>query len=339
MAFNFGFKKKRDQRPMTISQEKRKADENRQRGEQIRASLEILDAKLIRKAAQNTEGGISGEKLEQYHKALQEMEKKLDEQKASVLDTVVIDSIIGEFIDQMADALVKDNKETADRLMAGLSYGISKGREEINMADPEATKKAMDARREILYRYQQIIRFSAHIDDLDRSIQRQKADIDQTVEAYKVRHEKLKEKYFKDAIAEYKKRLSRFAKVSIVQVPDEKAPEKFSVAEDERVKQIEGERILSKIKDKEYVYVTAIKGKQRSSEEFAKEIQDLATYGHSDITFVIGGSLGTSDAVNKRGDDLISFGKLTMPHQLMRVVLIEQIYRAFMINSGSPYHK
>lgn len=150
---------------------------------------------------------------------------------------------------------------------------------------------------------------------------------------------KLKEKYFKDAIAEYKKRLSRFAKVSIVQVPDEKAPEKFSAAEDEKVKEIEGQRILSKIKDKEYVYVTAIKGKQRSSEEFAKEIQDLATYGHSDITFVIGGSLGTSDAVNKRGDDLISFGKLTMPHQLMRVVLIEQIYRAFMINSGSPYHK
>lgn len=99
------------------------------------------------------------------------------------------------------------------------------------------------------------------------------------------------------------------------------------------------ERILSKIKDKEYVYVTAIKGKQRSSEEFAKEIQDLGTYGHSDITFVIGGSLGTSSAVNKRANDLISFGKLTMPHQLMRVVLIEQIYRAFMINSGSPYHK
>lgn len=150
---------------------------------------------------------------------------------------------------------------------------------------------------------------------------------------------KLKEKYFKDAIAEYQKRLSRFAKVTIVQVPDEKAPEKFSEAEDEKVKEIEGQRILSKIKDKEYVYVTAIKGKQRSSEEFAKEIQDLGTYGHSDITFVIGGSLGTSDAVNKRADDLISFGKLTMPHKLMRVVLIEQIYRAFMINSGSPYHK
>ncbi|KRL88853.1 23S rRNA (pseudouridine(1915)-N(3))-methyltransferase RlmH [Lactobacillus kalixensis] len=150
---------------------------------------------------------------------------------------------------------------------------------------------------------------------------------------------KLKEKYFKDAIAEYEKRLGRFCKFKIIQVPDEKAPEKLSAAQDEQVKEIEGQRILSKIKDKEYVYVTAIKGKQRSSEEFAKEIKDLGTYGHSDITFVIGGSLGTSDAVNKRGNDLISFGKLTMPHQLMRVVLIEQIYRAFMINSGSPYHK
>ena len=150
---------------------------------------------------------------------------------------------------------------------------------------------------------------------------------------------KLKEKYFKDAISEYEKRLSRFAKVKIVQVPDEKAPEKLSQAQDEQVKEIEGQRILSKIKDKEYVFVTAIKGKQRPSEEFAKEISDLATYGHSDITFVIGGSLGTSESVNKRADDLISFGKLTLPHQLMRVVLIEQIYRAFMINSGSPYHK
>ncbi|CCI86032.1 ribosomal RNA large subunit methyltransferase h [Lactobacillus pasteurii DSM 23907 = CRBIP 24.76] len=150
---------------------------------------------------------------------------------------------------------------------------------------------------------------------------------------------KLKEKYFKDAIAEYQKRMSRFAKVEIVQVPDEKAPEKLSPAEMEQVKEVEGERILAKIKDKEYVYVLAIKGKQRASEEFAKEIKDLTTYGHSDLTFVIGGSLGTSPAVNKRADDLFSFGKLTMPHQLMRVVLMEQIYRAFMINTGSPYHK
>lgn len=150
---------------------------------------------------------------------------------------------------------------------------------------------------------------------------------------------KLKEKYFKDGIAEYVKRMSRFAKVKIVQVPDEKAPEKLSPAEMEQVKEIEGKRILDKIKDKEYVYVTAIKGKERSSEAFAKELSNLTTYGHSDIAFVIGGSLGTSDAVNKRADDLISFGKFTMPHQLMRLVLIEQIYRAFMINSGSPYHK
>ena len=150
---------------------------------------------------------------------------------------------------------------------------------------------------------------------------------------------KLKEKYFKDGIAEYVKRMSRFAKVKIVQVPDEKAPEKLSPAEMEQVKEIEGKRILDKIKDKEYVYVTAIKGKEQTSEAFAKELSNLTTYGHSDITFVIGGSLGTSDAVNKRADDLISFGKFTMPHQLMRLVLIEQIYRAFMINSGSPYHK
>lgn len=150
---------------------------------------------------------------------------------------------------------------------------------------------------------------------------------------------KLKEKYFKDGIAEYVKRMSRFAKVKIVQVPDEKSPEKLSPAEMEQVKEIEGKRILDKIKDKEYVYVTAIKGKERTSEAFAKELSNLTTYGHSDITFVIGGSLGTSDAVNKRADDLISFGKFTMPHQLMRLVLIEQIYRAFMINSGSPYHK
>lgn len=150
---------------------------------------------------------------------------------------------------------------------------------------------------------------------------------------------KLKEKYFKDAIAEYQKRLSRFAKIEIVQVPDEKAPEKLSEAQQEQVKELEGDRILSKIKEREYVYVTAIKGKERTSEDFAKELSDLALYGHSDVTFVIGGSLGTSQAVNKRADDLISFGKLTLPHQLMRVVLIEQIYRGFMINNGNPYHK
>ncbi|MCH5461812.1 23S rRNA (pseudouridine(1915)-N(3))-methyltransferase RlmH [Lactobacillus sp. LC28-10] len=150
---------------------------------------------------------------------------------------------------------------------------------------------------------------------------------------------KLKEKYFKQGIAEYAKRLSRFCKFEIVEVPDEKAPESLSDSEMDQVMQKEGERILSKIKDREYVYALAILGKERSSEEFAKEIKDLTTYGHSDITFVIGGSLGLAPEVLKRADTQISFGRFTLPHQLMRLVLTEQIYRAFMINEGSPYHK
>ena len=150
---------------------------------------------------------------------------------------------------------------------------------------------------------------------------------------------KLKEKYFRDGIAEYLKRMDKFAKVTIVEVADEKAPENLSEAEMADVKANEGERILHKIKDKEWVIALAIEGNQRPSEVFAKEIADLGTYGHSDITFVIGGSLGLSPAVMKRANDTLSFGKLTMPHQLMRLVLMEQIYRAFMINIGSPYHK
>lgn len=107
----------------------------------------------------------------------------------------------------------------------------------------------------------------------------------------------------------------------------------------EAVKQKEGERILHKIKDKEYVYALAIEGKERSSEEFAAELEKLGTYGHSDVTFVIGGSLGLSPVVLKRAQTKISFGRFTLPHQLMRLVLTEQIYRGFMINNGSPYHK
>ena len=150
---------------------------------------------------------------------------------------------------------------------------------------------------------------------------------------------KLKEKYLKQGIAEYAKRLGKFCKFEIVEVPDEKAPEKLSAAEMEGVKEKEGERILAKIRDKEYVYALAIEGKERSSEEFAQEIAQLTIYGRSDITFVIGGSLGLSPAVLKRAETKISFGRFTLPHQLMRVVLSEQIYRAFMINNGSPYHK
>lgn len=150
---------------------------------------------------------------------------------------------------------------------------------------------------------------------------------------------KLKEKYFKDGINEYAKRLSRFCKFKIVQVPDEKAPETLSQAEMDDVMDKEGTRILAKIKDREYVIALAIQGEELTSEQFAKKIQDLTTYGHSDITFVIGGSLGLAPKVLKRANFELLFGRFTLPHQLMRLVLTEQIYRAFMINSGSPYHK
>lgn len=150
---------------------------------------------------------------------------------------------------------------------------------------------------------------------------------------------KLKEKYLKQGIAEYAKRLGKFTKFEIIEVPDEKAPEQLSDAEMIQVKEREGERILAKIKDREYVYALAILGKERSSEELAAEIDKLATYGHSDITFVIGGSLGLADVVLQRADTQISFGRFTLPHQLMRLILSEQIYRAYMINAGSPYHK
>lgn len=150
---------------------------------------------------------------------------------------------------------------------------------------------------------------------------------------------KLKEKYLKQGIAEYAKRLGKFTKFEIIEVPDEKAPEQLSDAEMLQVKEREGERILAKIKDREYVYALAILGKERSSEELAAEIDKLATYGHSDITFVIGGSLGLADVVLQRADTQISFGRFTLPHQLMRLILSEQIYRAYMINAGSPYHK
>lgn len=150
---------------------------------------------------------------------------------------------------------------------------------------------------------------------------------------------KLKEKYLKQGIAEYAKRLSKFCKFQIIEVADEKAPESLSEAQMEDVKNKEGERILSKVKDRDYVFTLEIKGKERSSEELSAEIAKLATYGNSDITFIIGGSLGLSSDVMKRSNSAISFGRFTLPHQLMRLVLTEQIYRSFMIQAGSPYHK
>ncbi|WP_078378468.1 23S rRNA (pseudouridine(1915)-N(3))-methyltransferase RlmH [Sutcliffiella halmapala] len=150
---------------------------------------------------------------------------------------------------------------------------------------------------------------------------------------------KLKEKYLKQGIDEYLKRLSAYAKIEVIELADEKAPEQLSDAEMEQVKQKEGERILAKISDDTHVIALAIEGKQRSSEELAKEIDKLATYGKSKIAYVIGGSLGLSNEVMKRSNDTLSFSKMTFPHQLMRLILLEQVYRAFRINRGEPYHK
>lgn len=136
---------------------------------------------------------------------------------------------------------------------------------------------------------------------------------------------KLKEKYLKQGIQEYLKRLSSYAKVEIIELADEKAPENLSESEMEQVKQKEGERILAKISDDTYVIALAINGKQKSSEELAKEIDSLATYGKSKVAFVIGGSLGLSSEVMKRSNAALSFSKMTFPHQLMRLVLVEQI--------------
>lgn len=150
---------------------------------------------------------------------------------------------------------------------------------------------------------------------------------------------KLKEKYLVQGINEYLKRLQSYAKVEMIEVADEKAPENLSEAEMLQVKRKEGERILTKIGDQDHVFVLAIDGKQFSSEAFSKEIEQLGIHGKSQLAFVIGGSLGLSGEVMKRSQQQMSFGKLTYPHQLMRLVLVEQIYRGFRIMRGEPYHK
>ena len=150
---------------------------------------------------------------------------------------------------------------------------------------------------------------------------------------------KLKEKYLKQGIDEYLKRLTAYAKVDIVELPDEKAPETLSDVEMLQIKDKEGERILSKINPDAHVIALAIEGKMKTSEELADTIDKLGTYGKSKITFIIGGSLGLSQEVMKRADEALSFSKMTFPHQLMRLILVEQIYRAYRIIRGEPYHK
>ncbi len=150
---------------------------------------------------------------------------------------------------------------------------------------------------------------------------------------------KLKEKYLKAGIEEYTKRLGSYTKINEIEVADEKAPEQLSEADMEIVKKKEADRILAKISPDAYVIALAIDGKMKTSEQLAKDIESLMTYGRSKIVFVIGGSLGLHDEVLKRSDEKLSFSKMTFPHQLMKLILVEQVYRAFRIMKGEPYHK
>lgn len=150
---------------------------------------------------------------------------------------------------------------------------------------------------------------------------------------------KLKEKYLKQGIDEYLKRLTAYAKINIIELPDEKAPENLSPIQMEQIKKKEGDRILSKISPNAHVIALSIEGTMKSSEELAARLDHLATTGKSKIVFVIGGSLGLSAEVMKRADEALSFSKMTFPHQLMRLILVEQVYRAFRIMKGEPYHK
>ena len=145
---------------------------------------------------------------------------------------------------------------------------------------------------------------------------------------------KVKEKYLRDAIAEYSKRLGRYCKLDIVEVADEKTPEHASDGLERQIKAKEGERIAKHIRDDAFVIALVIEGKQLTA-----KINDLGLHGTSHIQLIIGGSLGLDPAILKRADYLLSFSKMTFPHQLMRVILLEQIYRAYKINAGEPYHK
>ncbi|MCF6461557.1 23S rRNA (pseudouridine(1915)-N(3))-methyltransferase RlmH [Clostridium sp. Cult3] len=150
---------------------------------------------------------------------------------------------------------------------------------------------------------------------------------------------KIKEKYIRDGIKEYIKRLSRYCSIEIVEVEDERAPENLTDREIDIIKGKEGKRIISKISSNSYIIPLDIKGKQMSSEELAGKMEDLMIDGINDLTFIIGGSLGLSDDVLARSHFKLSFSKMTFPHQLMRMILLEQIYRGFRIIRGEPYHK
>lgn len=150
---------------------------------------------------------------------------------------------------------------------------------------------------------------------------------------------KIKEKYLKDAIAEYSKRLSKYCKLEIVEVADEKTPDNASDIVEDAIRSKEAERIIKYVKDDAFVITLEINGKQLSSEELAEKIDKLGVQGTSHIIFIIGGSIGLGQEVLQKSNFSLSFSKMTFPHQLMRVVLLEQIYRSYRIINGEPYHK
>lgn len=150
---------------------------------------------------------------------------------------------------------------------------------------------------------------------------------------------KIKEKFYRDAIAEYEKRLSRYGRLSIIEVADEKTPDHSSEAEELQIKEKEAARLLSHIRDNDYVIALAIDGQAWDSVSFAMHMERLAVSGRSSIVFVIGGSLGLHNSVLCRSNERLSFSAMTFPHQLMRVILLEQIYRSFRIRNHEPYHK
>ena len=150
---------------------------------------------------------------------------------------------------------------------------------------------------------------------------------------------KIKEKYLKDAIAEYSKRLSKYCKLEIVEVADEKTPDHASEVVEDAIRSKEAERILKYVKDDAFVITLEINGKQLASEELADKIDKLGVQGTSHIIFIIGGSIGLGQEVLQKSNFALSFSKMTFPHQLMRVILLEQIYRSYRIINGEPYHK
>lgn len=150
---------------------------------------------------------------------------------------------------------------------------------------------------------------------------------------------RLKERFWEDAVSEYKKRLSKFTELEITELPDEKPPHDPSPAEIEAVREAECARILDKLSGSEYVIALDPRGKQLASEELASKLQSVMLEGKSRIAFIIGGSYGLTEEVRRRADLVLSFSKMTFSHRIFRAMLLEQVYRAFKINAGEPYHK